>query len=248
MPDWVAGVSIGAINASIIAGNPPARRVQRLREFWQRVSAGLPLAPADALAPWRPVMNRMSAASAVMFGIPGFFRPRHPATALTALSVYDTAPLKATLLELVDFERICRAEVRLSVGAVNVRSGNSVYFDNTKTRITPEHVMASGALPPGFAPVVIDGEAYWDGGIVSNSPLWYVLDEAPDIDALILQVDLFSASGRMPGNLDQVQERAKDIQPRSGGCWTSCRRGCATIPTWCTWPPPAGAARSRSCT
>jgi NTE family protein len=212
MPDWVAGVSIGAINAAIIAGNAPPQRVARLHEFWRRVSVKLPLLADAASQPLRPALNRLSAASAVMFGIPGFFRPRHPATALTALSVYDTAPLKATLLELVDFERIRRAKVRLSVGAVNVRSGNSVYFDNTKTRITPEHVMASGALPPGFPPVIIDGEAYWDGGIVSNSPLWYVLDEAPDIDALILQVDLFSASGKMPGNLDQVQERAKDIQ------------------------------------
>jgi len=212
LPDWVAGVSIGAINAALIVGNPPARRVQRLREFWQRVSVQLPPAPFEVPAPWRPWANRLSAASATVFGIPGFFRPRHPAGVFNALSFYDTAPLEATLRELADFDLINRADVRLSVGAVNVRTGNSVYFDNTRMRLTPAHIMASGALPLGFAPVVIDGESWWDGGIVSNSPLWYVMDEAPDIDALILQVDLFSAAGRLPTNLDQVQERAKDIQ------------------------------------
>jgi NTE family protein len=212
LPDWVAGVSIGAINAALIAGNPPALRVPRLREFWQRVSLPLPPAPFEVPAPWRPWAKRVSAASAAVFGIPGFFRPRHPAGAWAALSVYDTAPLEATLRELADFELINRASVRLSVGAVNVRTGNSVYFDNTRMRLTPAHIMASGALPPGFAPVTIDGECFWDGGIVSNSPLWYVMDEAPDIDALILQVDLFSASGALPTNLDEVQERAKDIQ------------------------------------
>jgi NTE family protein len=211
-PDWVAGVSIGAINAALIAGNPPALRVPRLREFWQRVSLPLPPAPFEVPAPWRPLANRLSAASATVFGIPGFFEPLHPAGAFGALSLYDTAPLKRSLLELVDFDLINRAEVRLSVGAVNVRSGNSVYFDNTRMRLTPEHVMASGALPPGFPPLQIDGESYWDGGMVSNSPLWYVTDEAPDIDALILQVDLFSASGELPTNLDQVQERAMDIR------------------------------------
>ena len=211
-PDWVAGVSIGAINAALIAGNPPERRVARLREFWQRVSATLATAPFNVPQPWRPWANRVSAASAATFGIPGFFKPRHPAGAFAALSMYDTAPLKDTLQELADFDRINRGDVRLSVGAVNVRSGNSEYFDNTRIRLTPEHIMASGALPPGFPPVQIGDQWYWDGGIVSNSPLWYVMDEAPDIDALILQVDLFSASGRLPANLDQVQERAMDIR------------------------------------
>ncbi len=209
-PDWVAGVSIGAINAALIAGNPPERRVARLREFWQRVSAPLPPAPFALPAPWQPWAKRMSAATATVFGIPGFFRPRYAAG--TGLSWYDTAPLKDTLLELVDFERIRRAEVRLSVGAVNVRTGNSEYFDNTRMRLTPEHIMASGALPPGFPPVRIGDDWFWDGGIVSNSPLWYVMDEAPELDALILQVDLFSADGKLPRNLDQVQERTMDIR------------------------------------
>ena len=212
LPDWVAGVSIGAINGALIAGNPPERRAARLREFWDRVSVTAPVEAPELLAPVRPLLNRVSAASATMFGIPGFFRPHNPISVWAGLSVYDTAPLRATLHELVDFELLNRGPVRLSVGAVNVRTGNSCYFDNTKAPLRPEHIMASGALPPGFPPVEIGGELYWDGGIVSNSPLWYVLDEAPNIDALILQVDLFSARGEVPTNLDEVQERSKDIQ------------------------------------
>ena len=152
------------------------------------------------------------------FGVPGFFSPRPlspffaPDGTIGALSFYDTAPLKATLEELVDFDLINRAEVRLSLGAVNLRNGNSVYFDNSKMKIGPEHVLASGALPPGFPPVEIDGELYWDGGIVSNSPLTYVSDENPLMSALIFQVDVFSGMGELPTNLAQVAERAKDIQ------------------------------------
>lgn len=211
-PDWIAGVSIGAINAALIAGNPPERRVSRLREFWRRVSVPLPQPPFALPAPWRAWSNLFSATSASVFGVPGFFKPRYALGAFAALSWYDTAPLKDTLLELVDFERINRAELRLSVGAVDVVSGNSVYFDNRRMRLTPEHIMASGALPPGFPPVVIGKHSYWDGGIVSNSPLWYVMEQQPDIDALILQVDLFSAAGKLPTNLDQAQGRAMDIR------------------------------------
>jgi NTE family protein len=129
-----------------------------------------------------------------------------------ALSFYDTAPLKATLEELADFDLINSGRVRLSLGAVNLRTGNSVYFDNRKQRIGPEHVMASGALPPGFPPVEVDGDLYWDGGILSNSPLSYVTDEDPRMSALIFQVDVFSATAPLPENLAQVQERAKDLQ------------------------------------
>jgi NTE family protein len=166
----------------------------------------------------RPLLNRASAASAMMLGIPGFYSPRFPPPFMApdgspgALSFYDTAPLKATLEELVDFELINEQHVRLSLGAVDVCTGNSVYFDNTKTKIRAEHVMASGALPPGFPPVEIDGEIYWDGGIVSNTPLWYVFDEAPRMDALVFQVDVFSAAADAPKNLSAVSERAKDIQ------------------------------------
>ena len=214
--DWVAGVSIGAINAALIAGNPPELRVARLREFWDLVSSG----PAQRLPPgWgdRAFFNQWSANSAALFGVPGFFTPRRdPALLLGGaaplLSYYDTSPLKSTLERLVDFDRINDCDIRFSVGAVNVRSGNSIYFDNTKQRIGPEHIMASGALPPGFAPVHIDGEDYWDGGIVSNTPLQYVLDTHPRTESLlVLQVDLFSARGIMPRTLAETLERQKDI-------------------------------------
>lgn len=217
-PDWVAGVSIGAINSTLIAGNPAKLRVQRLSQFWQRFSQFSPLTLPAGLESMRPLMNRMSAASALVFGVPGFFNPRPvppflaPDGSLGALSFYDTTPLKATLEELADFDLINSRQVRLSLGSVNLRTGNSVYLDNSKLRIGSEHVMASGALPPGFPPVEIDGELYWDGAIVSNSPLSYVFDEDPRMSALIFQVDVFSGAGQLPENLPQVQERAKDIQ------------------------------------
>jgi NTE family protein len=218
-PDWVTGVSIGAINAALIVGNRPDKRVQRLREFWDRVSSGMLIAAPAQIGPAHIALNRLSAARSVAFGVPGFFLPRFLPAFLApdgtpgALSVYDTAPLRATLKDLVDFDWINDEEdIRLSLGAVNVHTGNSVYFDNRHQRLGVEHVMASGSLPPGFPPIEIDGAYYWDGGIVTNSPLWYVLDDSPRISALIVQVDLFSARGELPVNLDQVQERAKDIQ------------------------------------
>jgi NTE family protein len=218
-PDWVAGVSIGAINAALIAGNPAERRIERLREFWDRVSSGLPLVAPAQLDPLRIAFARLNASAVIAFGVPGFFVPRVPPPFLApegspeALSIYDNAPLRHTLEELVDFEFLNkRSGVRLSLGAVNVETGNSVYFDTQSQKITSGHVVASGSLPPGFPPTVIDGVHYWDGGIVSNSPLWYVLDDSPRLSALIVQVDLFSARGELPVNLDQVLERAKDIQ------------------------------------
>jgi NTE family protein len=217
-PNWIAGVSIGAINAALIAGNRPERRVERLREFWDRVSSSMPMVIPEQLDPLRMTLNRLSAATAATFGVPGFYVPRQPPAFLApdgtagALSVYDTSPLRQTLEDLVDFDLLNRKNVRLSVGAVDVRSGNSVYFDNQDLPLGPEHVMASGSLPPGFPSTMIDGAHYWDGGLVSNSPLMYVFDTAPRINALIVQVDLFSASGDLPQNLDQVLERAKDIQ------------------------------------
>ena len=218
-PNWVAGVSIGAINGALIAGNRAELRLERLREFWNRVSSGL---PAAGLARWdslRSASNQLSALAAAVFGVPGFFSPRIPPAVFApagtpqALSLYDTSPLRETLGELIDFDYLNREErVRLSMGSVNVHTGNSIYFDNAERTLGPAHVMASGALPPGFPPILIDGEHYWDGGIVSNSPLSYVLDDAPDINALIVQVDLFSAKGELPLNLDQVLEREKDIR------------------------------------
>ncbi len=218
-PHWIAGVSIGAINAALIAGNAPDKRVERLREFWHLLSSG----PAQRLPAWlgdRAMLNQWSAGWASLIGIPGFFEPRMSPElvrggAARLLSYYDTTPLKSTLERLVDFDRINSKEMRFSVGAVNVRTGNAIYFDNMgskPTTIGPEHVMASGALPPGFAPVHIDGEDYWDGGVVSNTPLQYVLDNHPRSEPLLaLQVDLFSARGTMPETLSEVMERQKDI-------------------------------------
>jgi len=221
-PDWVVGISIGAINSALIAGNPPERRVERLREFWGRMSAQAPLVLPEAMDFARPAMNRMAAASAMFFGIQGFFVPRvpppqlSPEGTLAALSYYDTEPLRATLDELVDFDLVNsgKSGVRLSLGAVNACTGESVYFDSTTHTISASHVMASGALPPGFPPVEIDGEYYFDGGIMSNTPASYVGKDFR-MDALVVQVDLFSGLGRMPANLDQVSERVKDIQFQS---------------------------------
>ncbi len=230
--DWAAGISIGAINAALIAGNEPARRVERLREFWNTVTAP-PLLPATA--PWwahaleqggeaaRTALGWFEASRSVLEGQRGFFVPRvlSPAfsvqAAPTELSYYDTTPLAATLESLVDFDRINhKSGLRLTVSAVNIASGNFELFDNQRGewagRITAAHIVASGALPPGFAAVEIKGQHYWDGGLVSNTPLSTVLDEEPRRDTLAFQVDLWSALGPLPKNLLDVEERAKDIR------------------------------------
>lgn len=218
LPTWVVGISIGGINAAIIAGNPPEHRVERMRTFWDRISSYSTLTPPWWLDAMSPALKNLSASAVVSFGVPAFFVPRIPPPYFAAegspgaLSFYDTGPLKRTLEELVDFDLVNRGSVRLSLGAVSVREGRSVYFDSTRLRISADHVLASGALPPGFPPVNIDGELYWDGGIVSNSPLAYVVDEQPRTRVLIIEVDVFNARGELPKNLDQVQERAKDIQ------------------------------------
>jgi NTE family protein len=228
-PTWVVGVSIGAITAALIAGNPPQKRVERLRAFWERVSAYAPMSFPEGFGALRGAFNFLSAGTVAAFGCPGFFTPRMPPPSIVegggaaGTSFYDTEPLRATLEELVDFELINRREMRISLGAVNVRTGESIYFDNHKMRIGAEHVMASGALPPGFAAVQIDGEHYWDGGIVSNSPLTYVADEKPLTTALMVQVDLFKPQGEMPANIDQVLERHKDIQYASKQRFTTER-------------------------
>jgi NTE family protein len=217
-PNWVTGVSIGAINGALIAGNPPERRLERLHAFWDLVSSGIPVVMPAYLDPVRLAFNRVSTLATTTFGVPGFFAPRIPPPYFApddtpgALSFYDTSPLRDTLEELVDFDLINSKTVRLAVGSTDVRTGNSVYFDSLKQTVGPEHIMASGALPPGLPSIAIEGIHYWDGGIVSNSPLWYVLDDAPGLSALITQVDLFSARGPLPKNLDEVLERSKDIQ------------------------------------
>jgi NTE family protein len=222
-PEWIAGISIGAINAAIIAGNPREKRVARLKEFWEMVSAPVPWNPITKGERARSYFNETSAALIATFGVPGFFTPRFPPAPLwpqgspQAQSFYDTAPLRATLERLVDFDRINDLQTRLSVGAVGVTSGNFRYFDNFEfkklgKKIGPEHIMASGALPPGFPSVEIEGEHYWDGGIASNTPLDYVLDEETKKDLLIFQVDLFSARGPLPVSLLEAAEREKDIR------------------------------------
>ena len=222
-PDWVAGISIGAINSALIAGNPPKKRVQRLRTFWETVSAppfGMPFLAAlegrDEFT--HTLINQVSSLGALIGGAPGFFQPRvpppflYPNGAPEALSYYDVAPLRATLEALVDFDLINSGAMRFSVGAVNVRSGNFVYFDNTTYQICPEHVMASGSLPPGFPPTEIEGEYYWDGGLVSNTPLDWVLDSRPGRDTLAFQIDLWSARGEFPRNLIEAETRQKEIR------------------------------------
>jgi len=222
-PDWVAGISIGAINSALIAGNPPKKRIQRLRAFWETVSAppfGMPFLAAlegrDEFT--HTLINQVSSLGALIGGATGFFQPRvpppflYPNGAPEALSYYDVAPLRATLEALVDFDLINSGAMRFSVGAVNVRSGNFVYFDNTTYQICPEHVMASGSLPPGFPPTEIEGECYWDGGLVSNTPLDWVLDSRPGRDTLAFQIDLWSARGEFPRNLIEAETRQKEIR------------------------------------
>jgi NTE family protein len=219
MPRWIAGVSIGAINSAIIAGNPPERRVERLRAFWDGVSSWLPGRPLSNDDNSRRAFNETSAALAALSGVPGFFSPRVPPAVLSpqgtreAISIYDTAPLRDTLLKLVDFELLNSGVLRLSVGAVQVLTGNLQYFDTNNQKIGPDHVMASGALPPGFPPIEIDGEPYWDGGLVSNTPLQQVLEHSgPRENMCIFQIDLFSARGSLPDNLFEVPQREKEIR------------------------------------
>ena len=247
-PDWISGISIGAFNSAIIAGNPPGVRVEKLREFWESVTqpfvdwhppaAWLAEAEASAsLAPqpsdfWtfasnllpalnfdasRGLLNQWAAGRVLWNGTPGFFALRPvtpwfwPGSSVRATSYYDTSALKETLERLIDFDRINDGPTRLSVGAVNVQTGNFVFFDTTKDRIRPEHIMASGALPPAFAAVEVDGEYYWDGGLVSNTPLRWVVDGRPQRDTLVFQVDLWPSRGDLPHNMACVNTRQKEI-------------------------------------
>jgi NTE family protein len=217
MPDWVAGTSIGAINAAIIAGNPPGRRLEKLEAFWKRIATPelWPVRPSDG--PAQRMASMAGSWHAVAFGQPGFFRPRvvNPWLARPgspgAVSFYDTDSLRGTLADLVDFDRINGRETRLSLGTVHVTTGRQVYFDNARDEIGVDHIMASGALPPGFPPVVIEGEPYWDGGILSNTPLDIVLDDTPRVSTLCFVADLFDPVGPEPATMDEVMARHKDI-------------------------------------
>ncbi|QMW22933.1 patatin-like phospholipase family protein [Sandaracinobacteroides saxicola] len=220
-PDWIAGVSIGAINGAIIAGNPPETCLTALRRFWDGVGRTLPAPwwrPDGAFANW---FSEGAATFVAAAGVPGFFTPRFPPPPLrpdgteAALSWYDTAPLRDTLDGLIDWDRLNDGPVRLSVGAVNVTTGNARFFDTrgaAPTRLTADHILASGALPPGFPPVMVEGEAWWDGGLVSNTPLQHVLDCPMRGDMRIFQVDVFPARGPMPRNLAEAAARVQDIR------------------------------------
>jgi NTE family protein len=222
-PNWIAGISIGAINSGIIAGNPHEKRVERLREFWEQVTdnaftswlSTIPLVRGDFA---HAVFNQTSAMSSLIAGAPGFFTNRIPSPwlqppgTIEATSYCDTGALKGTLERLIDFDRINAKKMRFSVGAVNVETGNFAYFDTRTDKIRAEHIMASGAIPPGFPAIEIDGAHYWDGGLVSNTPLQWVLEDGPKEDTLAFQVDLWSARGRFPQTMAEVAVRQKDIQ------------------------------------
>jgi len=220
-PDWVAGISIGAINSAIIAGNAPKRRVDALREFWQAISTsplGIPyiqgLKYGDSE---HQLINLMRAAGILLFGAPNFFVPRWPPPTLwppgsvDKASYYDNSPLRTTLERVVDFDRVNSGEMRFSVGAVEVHSGNFTYFDSTTHKITFEHVAASGSLPPGFPATKVGDEYFWDGGLISNTPLEWVLGSRPRRDTLAFQVDLWNAVGELPKDMIQVEVRQKEI-------------------------------------
>jgi len=225
-PNWVAGISIGSVNAALIAGNPPEKRVEKLQEFWEAVSApvlgpfGVQYDPSIHItdASVHRLMDQTRAFLTLLCGAPHFFTPRVPTPFLFppasphTLSYYDVAPLRATLERLVDFDRINAGTMRFSVGATNVRTGNLVCFDNTTDRIGPEHVMASGSLPPGFPVTEIDGEYYWDGGCVSNTPLQWVFEARPSQDTLAFQVDLWGAVGEVPRDFLHAAVREKEIR------------------------------------
>ena len=229
LPDWVAGISIGAINAAIIAGNHPDDRLTHLRAFWNEITGHTSFWPDGLGWPFAGWQRQASAFMALMYGQPGFFAPRQVYDWFSPkkrISYYDTSALKDTLERLVDFERINRTkDIRLSVGAVNVRTGQFAYFDSVKMPIRPEHIMASGALPPGFPPIEIDGEHYWDGGLYSNTPLEYVIDYSPRRSRLTFQVDVFQPAGWLPTNLDETSEREKDVRyaSRTQSCTNTAR-------------------------
>jgi NTE family protein len=214
-PDWLIGTSIGAINASLIAGNTPADRLPKLEEFWRRVQRKEISSPFS----WPGVADAASYWSTVLGGIPGFFAPNpHAFCGADArlgpdqAGIYSTAPLAETLADLVDFSLIRGSKPRLTVGAAHVRTSQMRYFDSRECEITAKHIMASGALPPAFPAVRIDGELYWDGGILSNTPTEAIFEDNPRRDSLIFAVHMWNPMGPEPGTIGEVLNRQKDIQ------------------------------------
>lgn len=215
-PDWVVGTSIGAINGAIIAGNKPEHRLDRLREFWDLVSGA---SRSSTLWNTFGMLNLVHNLVTVTNGVPGFFKPNpiaflgtHNPVGITQASFYSTEPLLDTLDKLVNVSLVNAKATRLTLGAVNARSGQMRYFDSRDTAFTLDHVMASGALPPAFAAVMIDGEPYWDGGIYSNTPMEVVMDDNPRQDSVIFAAQLWQQEGTVPETIAQVSSRLKDIQ------------------------------------
>jgi NTE family protein len=217
-PDWIAGISIGAINACILAGNQPAQRLRRLETLWDEISR------PDTTGSWlhgplRRAYNRFSFMEAVLLGQPNFWRPRFPSPVF-ALQVpaeeaswCDTTPMRETLLRLADFDLINGGQTRLSLGATRVTTGELSFFDNrTGDSLTPDHVLASGSLPPGFPATRVGGELYWDGGCVSNTPLEAIFRDPQPGHTIVYMVDLWDARGPEPQSMDEVAWRQKQIQ------------------------------------
>jgi NTE family protein len=227
---WVCGTSIGAVNGALIVGNPAERRVERLREFWETITT-----PRVSFLniPWfsclslrenpqtRYWANKMSILTTMMQGTPGFFSARpfppinSPAEDPSQVSYYDISPLKATLAKLVDFDLINSRPMRLSVGATNVRTGASIYFNSNERPLSISHILASASLPPGLAPTKVDGEYYWDGAVVSNTPMQHVIDNRQRDSALIFQVDLWDPNGKVPLDIPSAFLRATEIHSAS---------------------------------
>ena len=215
-PDWVIGTSIGAINAGLIAGNAPGRRMAKLREFWSRVEQG---SEHDLTRFFTGLGNTSVNLTTVLRGVPSFFSPNpmawlsaHTRLGIERAAYYTTAPLKETLTELVDLEHCKEHNIRLTVGAVNANTGEMRYFDSRDEKLGIDHVLASGALPPAFPAVRIDGEPYWDGGIYSNTPIEAVLDDKPRLDSVIFTVNVWNPEGPEPESVWEVMGRTKDIQ------------------------------------
>lgn len=219
-PNFVAGVSIGSINSAIIAGNPRNKQLEKLADFWDTIAPKIwcDSIDHDVFDPIHHLHNRMGALYSLFFGLDGFFKPRPIPPSIFSkntpdqLSYYDTAELRSTLERLIDFDRINAKKVTLCLGAVNIVSGEMVFFNNQNMEITPDHVMASGALPPGLPAVKIGEDYFWDGGIYANTPLVTVLDALPEEDTLCFVVDCFSLKGRLPETMDELEERQKDIR------------------------------------
>lgn len=220
--DMVVGISIGGINAAIVAGNPEHKRVEMLKKFWETVTVGIPLLNTPFLG-MSKIHNFLGAQYALHLGQPGFYKPKSISPLLLSdakpseLSFYDTSPLRETLSKVIDFDYLNEGHVRLCLGATDLESGDFVFFDSSKQKITADHIMASGSLPPGFPPIEIDGRYYVDGGVYANTPLSKVLEEFADTEhdignVLCFMFDLFSASGPLPHTMDGMLERVKDIQ------------------------------------